>query len=68
MATFDTTDISYNVAWDQAPWWRKVKKNSASEVSRSARFACQILERSCKSRFNGRMFVARFTSFPAVTP
>ena len=20
MATFDTTDISYNVAWDQAPW------------------------------------------------
>ena len=26
MATFDTTDISYNVAWDQDSWWEKVWK------------------------------------------
>ena len=49
MTTFDTTDISYNVAWDEALWWEKVlKQNSASEDGLSARFDCQtfLLARS----------------------
>ena len=38
MATFDTTDISYNVARDQASWWEKVwKKNRRAK--RAARLA-----------------------------
>ena len=42
MATFDTTDISYTVGLGPGFLVRKsVEKNSASEASRSASFACQ---------------------------
>ena len=51
MTTFDSTDISNNVAWDEAISVRKsVKKNLVSEASLSVRFACQTFLLACSHR------------------